>query len=58
MDINVFRGIVTGVLLGLFIWLVLWAWSTARKPSFDEAARAPLEDEPPLKNTAEEVTRS
>ena len=45
MDINVFRGIVTGVLLGLFVWLVIWAWSKSRKPAFDEAARLPLEDE-------------
>jgi cytochrome c oxidase cbb3-type subunit 4 len=47
MDINVFRGIVTGVLLGLFVWLVIWAWSKARKSSFDEAARLPLDDEDP-----------
>jgi cytochrome c oxidase cbb3-type subunit 4 len=46
MDINVFRGIVTGVLLGLFVWLVIWAWSKSRKAAFDEAARTPLEDEP------------
>jgi cytochrome c oxidase cbb3-type subunit 4 len=47
MDINVFRGIVTGVLLGLFVWLVIWAWSRSRKSSFDEAARLPLDDEDP-----------
>ncbi len=47
MDINMFRGIVTGVLLGLFVWLVIWAWGKARKPSFDEAARLPLEEEGP-----------
>ena len=45
MDIDTFRGIVTAVLLGLFIWLVVWAWSRARKPAFDDAARLPLEDE-------------
>ncbi len=44
MDINVFRGIVTAVLLGLFVWLICWAWSTARKESFDELARIPLDD--------------
>lgn len=47
MDINVFRGLVTGVLLGLFIWLVFWAWSKSRKAAFDEAARLPLEEEGP-----------
>lgn len=46
MDINLFRGIVTGVLLGMFIWLCIWAWSKRRKASFDAAARLPLEDEP------------
>jgi cytochrome c oxidase cbb3-type subunit IV len=39
------RGIVTAVLLGLFVWLVIWAWSKARRPAFDAAARIPLEDE-------------
>ena len=54
MDINVFRGIVTGLLLGLYLWLVFWAWSRGRTKAFDEAARAPLQDEP----LEEEVTRS
>jgi cytochrome c oxidase cbb3-type subunit IV len=45
MDINTFRGILTGVLLLLFLWLIAWAWSKARKPAFEAAARAPLEDE-------------
>ncbi len=45
MDINLFRGIVTGVLLVLFIWLVIWAWSKARRPQFDAAARLPLEED-------------
>jgi cytochrome c oxidase cbb3-type subunit 4 len=45
MDINTFRGIVTGVLLGLFVWLCIWAWSKRRKSSFDAAARMPLEDD-------------
>ena len=45
MDIATFRGIVTGVLLVLFLWLTVWAWGKARRPSFDEAARLPLEDE-------------
>jgi cytochrome c oxidase cbb3-type subunit IV len=45
MDINVFRGIVTGLLLVLFCWLVVWAWSRKRTSAFDAAARLPLEDE-------------
>jgi cytochrome c oxidase cbb3-type subunit 4 len=45
MDIALFRGLVTGVLLVLFLWLTVWAWSKSRRASFDEAARLPLEDE-------------
>ncbi len=47
MSIGVFRGIVTGVLLVLFVWLIAWAWSKARKKAFDAAARAPLEEDKP-----------
>jgi cytochrome c oxidase cbb3-type subunit IV len=47
MDINVFRGLVTGILLALFLWLVVWAWSKSRKEAFDAAAQLPLEDETP-----------
>ncbi len=45
MDINTFRGIVTGVLLVSFVWLTVWTWSRARRATFDAAARLPLEDE-------------
>ena len=45
MDIGVFRGLVTGTLLVLFIGLVVWAWSKSRREQFDAAARLPLEDE-------------
>ena len=45
MDLGTFRGIVTGILLVLFVWLVAWAWSKRRGPVFDAAARSPLEDE-------------
>jgi cytochrome c oxidase cbb3-type subunit 4 len=48
MDINTFRGIVTGVLLVLFVWLIAWAWSKARRADFEAAARLPLEEEPDL----------
>lgn len=45
MDIGVFRGLVTGVLLVLFIWLTVWTWSKRRQKAFDEAASLPLEDD-------------
>jgi cytochrome c oxidase cbb3-type subunit 4 len=47
MDINTFRGIVTGVLLLLFLFLIGWAWSKRRTQAFEAAARVPLEDEGP-----------
>ncbi|AKC86392.1 CcoQ/FixQ family Cbb3-type cytochrome c oxidase assembly chaperone [Pseudoxanthomonas suwonensis] len=37
-------GIVTGLLLALFIGAWIWAWSPKRKRAFDEAARLPLEE--------------
>jgi cytochrome c oxidase cbb3-type subunit 4 len=46
MDIDTFRGIVTGVLLVSFLCLMGWAWSRGRRDAFDEAARLPLEDDP------------
>jgi cytochrome c oxidase cbb3-type subunit 4 len=45
MDLGMFRGLVTGVLLVLFLWLIAWAWSRKRAPAFDAAARAPLEED-------------
>ena len=45
MDLGVFRGVITGVLLVLFVWLVAWTWSKSRKPTFDAAARVPLEED-------------
>lgn len=45
MDIGTFRGIVTAVLLGLFVWLVVWAYSKSRQANFDAAARLPLEED-------------
>lgn len=38
-------GIVTVVLLVLFLAGWVWAWSPRNKRAFDEAARLPLEDQ-------------
>jgi cytochrome c oxidase cbb3-type subunit IV len=38
-------GIITAVLLVLFIGGWIWAWSPRRKADFDAAARLPLADE-------------
>lgn len=37
-------GIVTAVLLVLFLGGSLWAWSPKRRAEFDAAARLPLDD--------------
>jgi cytochrome c oxidase cbb3-type subunit IV len=39
----VISGIVTAVLLTVFIGAWIWAWRPARKSGFDAAARLPLE---------------
>ena len=39
-------GIITSILLVLFLVGWVWAWSPRRKRDFDEAARLALEDAP------------
>lgn len=43
--IGILRGVITLVLLILFIWLAIWAWSGRRKELFDSMARMPLEED-------------
>jgi len=50
VDINTFRGLVTALLLVLFVWLIAWAWSRRRAPVFEAAARAPLEEDEDQEN--------
>lgn len=45
MDIGTFRGVVTAILMVLFIALVIWAYSRGRREEFEEAAKLPLEDD-------------
>jgi cytochrome c oxidase cbb3-type subunit 4 len=45
LDVSVFHGLWTGVLLVIFIGIVVWAWSGKRKRGFDEAAHIPLDDD-------------
>jgi cytochrome c oxidase cbb3-type subunit IV len=42
MDINTVYGLITLVLLILFIGIVFWAYSGRRKADFDEAAQLAL----------------
>lgn len=43
-------GIVTGILLVMFIAGWIWAWSPKRKQDFAAAARLPLDDQEPVAN--------
>lgn len=47
MNLGIVRGIITGVLLVSFLWLVAWAYSRKRASTFDAMARAPLEEDTP-----------
>jgi cytochrome c oxidase cbb3-type subunit 4 len=45
MDMGIVRGLITALLLVLFIGLWVASWSRKRKAAFDEAARLPLADD-------------
>ena len=45
MDINDWRGLSTLFLMISFIGLCIWAYSSKRKSTFDEAANLPFADE-------------
>ncbi|TCO77683.1 cbb3-type cytochrome oxidase subunit 3 [Chromatocurvus halotolerans] len=45
MDINDLRGLSTLFLFMAFIGLCIWAYSSKRKKTFDEAANLPFADE-------------
>ena len=51
MDINDLRGLSTLFLMISFIGLCIWAYSSKRKKTFDEAANLPFADEEPRKPT-------
>jgi cytochrome c oxidase cbb3-type subunit 4 len=46
-------GVMTAVLMLVFIGIAVWAWSSKRRQGFDAAARLPLEED-----TAPAVTTS
>ena len=45
MDINTWRGILTGLALVAFVGVWIWAWSSKRKRFFSEAENLPFADE-------------
>jgi cytochrome c oxidase cbb3-type subunit IV len=47
MDYSVFGGIMTVVMMIIFLAIVAWAWSARRRAAFEAAARLPLEEDAP-----------
>lgn len=45
MSAGVWSGLITAVLIVVFLAAVAWAWSGRRQPDFERAARLPLEDD-------------
>ena len=50
MNLSTVHGLLTLVLLIMFIGIVVWAFSSRRKKDFEEAARLPFEDETPAEH--------
>jgi cytochrome c oxidase cbb3-type subunit 4 len=44
MDYGTFRGVITVIILVVFIGIVVWAYSKRRKQAFDEAANMIFDD--------------
>lgn len=47
MDSGTASGVMTAILIIVFIGIIVWAYSSRRRRDFEEAARIPLEDENP-----------
>lgn len=58
MDINDLRGLSTLFMLIAFIGLCLWAYSSKRKQTFDDAAGLPFADEEINRRTLQEDERN
>jgi len=59
MDIGLFRGLITALLLVLFLGIWAWTWSRKRRPDFEAASMLPLEDDhsmPRQENTKEQTS--
>ena len=58
MDIGTLRGLGTILVFVAMIAIILWAYSSKRKKSVDEAANLPFADEPDANKRDEEASRS
>ncbi len=56
MDMGLFRGLLTVIVMALFLGLWFWSWSKKRDAEFEAASRVPLEDDdqPPAINSKTE----
>jgi cytochrome c oxidase cbb3-type subunit 4 len=45
IDINLLRGVFLVLLIIAFLGMWIWAWSSKRKPEFQEMSRLPLEED-------------
>ncbi len=45
MDMVTLRSMMTLIAFVIFLGIIGWAWSSRRKPDFDEAARLPFDEE-------------
>ena len=45
MNYALIHSVWTVLMVLLFIGIIVWAWSSKRKPEFEEAAHLPLEDD-------------
>ena len=50
MDSGTASGVMTAILILVFIGIIAWAFSSRRWRDFEEAARIPLDDETPSEN--------
>ena len=58
MDINDLRGLSTLFIMISFIGVCVWAYSSKRKSTFDEAANLPFADEEVNQRTMQEEERN
>ncbi len=47
IDSGTASGVMTAILIAVFIGIIAWAYSSKRRRDFEEAARLPLDDEAP-----------
>jgi cytochrome c oxidase cbb3-type subunit IV len=45
MNFGLIHTVWTILLMAIFVGIVAWAWSSKRKKRFDQAARAPLDED-------------